>query len=64
MRNLMVRSGQEALDAAVGLGTPIGPIFGLGPNDVLHPATVVETLLARLLDSFVRTTPPEGGAKA
>ena len=53
MRDLMVRSGQEALDAAVGLGTPIVPIFGLGPDEVLHPATVVETLLARLLDSFV-----------
>jgi 2-dehydropantoate 2-reductase len=53
MRNLMLRSGQEALDAAVGLGTPVVPIFGLGPEDVLHPATVVETLLDRLLDGFV-----------
>lgn len=53
MRDLMLRSGQEALDATVGLGKPIVPIFGLTEEDVTRPATVVETLLDRLLDGFV-----------
>jgi 2-dehydropantoate 2-reductase len=53
MRDLMLRSGQEALDAAVALGNPIVPIFGLGPEDVARRDTVVETLLDRLLDGFV-----------
>jgi 2-dehydropantoate 2-reductase len=49
----MLRSGQEALDATVGLGNPILPIFGLTPADVAQPGTVVETLLDTLLDGFV-----------
>lgn len=53
MRDLMLRSGQEALDAAVGLGNPILPIFGLRPDDVRRPETVVETLLDTLLAGFV-----------
>jgi 2-dehydropantoate 2-reductase len=53
MRDLMLRSGQEALDAAMGLGNPIVPIFGLGPEDVPRPHTVVETLLDCLLGGFV-----------
>src|SRR5262249_24300748 len=53
MRALMLRSGQEALDAATGLGNRIVPIFGLGPEDVVRPETVVETLLDRLLGGFV-----------
>jgi 2-dehydropantoate 2-reductase len=53
MRDLMIRSGQEALDAAVGLGNPILPIFGLRPDDVRRPETVVETLLDTLLAGFV-----------
>jgi 2-dehydropantoate 2-reductase len=53
MRDLMLRSGQEALDATVGLGNPILPIFGLTPGDVARPETVVETLLDTLLDGFV-----------
>lgn len=53
MRELMLRSGQEALDAAVALGNPIVPIFGLGPEDVERPGTVVATLLDRLLAGFV-----------
>jgi len=53
MRELMIRSGQEALDAAVGLGNPVLPIFGLGPEDVERQETVVEVLLDRLLVGFV-----------
>jgi 2-dehydropantoate 2-reductase len=53
MRDLMLRSGQEALDAAVALGNPILPIFGLGHEDVERVETVVETLLDRLLGGFV-----------
>jgi 2-dehydropantoate 2-reductase len=53
MRALMVRSGQEALDATVGLGNPILPIFGLTPAAVSEPTTVVETLLTTLLNGFV-----------
>jgi 2-dehydropantoate 2-reductase len=53
MRELMLRSGQEALDATVALGNPILPIFGLGPDDVARPETVVETLLDTLLGGFV-----------
>ena len=53
MRELMLRSGQEALDAAVGLGNPILPIFGLGREDVERAEAVVETLLDRVLGGFV-----------
>jgi 2-dehydropantoate 2-reductase len=53
MRDLMLRSGQEALDAGVALGNPILPIFGLAAEDVAQPETVVETLLDRLLAGFV-----------
>ena len=53
MRDLMLRSGREALDAAIALGIPIVPIFGVGPEDVARPETVVETLLDRLLAGFV-----------
>ena len=34
MRNLMLRSSQEALDVGVALGNPVLPIFGLTPNDL------------------------------
>jgi 2-dehydropantoate 2-reductase len=53
MRALMLRSGQEALDAATGLGHPVLPIFGLTPADVATRETVVETLLDTLLRGFV-----------
>jgi 2-dehydropantoate 2-reductase len=53
MRALMLRSGQEALDATLGLGNPILPIFGLRPGDVVDPESVVEKLLDVLLDGFV-----------
>ena len=53
MRELMLCSGQEALDATVALDNPILPIFGLGPEDVARRDTVVETLLDTLLRGFV-----------
>jgi 2-dehydropantoate 2-reductase len=53
MRDVMLRSGQEGLDAAVGLGNPVLPIFGLGREDVERAETVVDTLLDRLLGGFV-----------
>lgn len=53
MRELMLRSGEEALAAALGLGNPVLPIFGLTPNDVAEPGRVVETLLRTLLAGFV-----------
>jgi 2-dehydropantoate 2-reductase len=53
MRSLMLRAGQEALDATVGLGNPVLPIFGLSSGDVSERSSVVETLLDTLLAGFV-----------
>lgn len=53
MRELMIRSGQEALDVGAALGHPVLPIFGLGTEDVSHPDTLVETLLDTLYAGFV-----------
>ncbi|MFL5926310.1 MAG: ketopantoate reductase family protein [Gaiellaceae bacterium] len=53
MRDLMLRSGSEALEATLALGNPILPIFGLTRQDVAHAETVVETLLDTLLTGFV-----------
>lgn len=56
MRELMLRSGQEALDAGVAAGHDVLPIFGLRPSDVVDRDTVVETLLDTLLAGFVLPT--------
>jgi 2-dehydropantoate 2-reductase len=53
MRDIMLAAGQEALDATVGLGNPVLPIFGLTPAAVVRQEIVVETLLKTLLDGFV-----------
>jgi len=53
MRDLMLRSGQEALDVARAAGFRIMPIFGLTADDVSRPDTVVETLLDTLYRGFV-----------
>jgi len=53
VRDIMLAAGQEALDATVALGNAILPIFGLTPAEVSRPETVVETLLATLLNGFV-----------
>ena len=43
MRELMLRSGQEALDTGSALGYPVLPIFGLKPDDMRHSNRLVET---------------------
>lgn len=53
MREIMLSAGQEALDASVGLGNPVLPIFGLTPRNVAREEAVVETLLNTLVDGFV-----------
>jgi 2-dehydropantoate 2-reductase len=53
MRELMLRSGQEALDAGLAAGYEILPIFGLTEDDVATPEHVVETLLDTLYARFV-----------
>jgi 2-dehydropantoate 2-reductase len=53
MREIMLSAGQEALDATVGLGNPILPIFGLTSTRLARPGTVVEILLDTLLAGFV-----------
>jgi len=53
MRELMVRSGQEALDTGVALGHRVLPIFGLTAADLGKTDRLVESLLDTLLDGFV-----------
>jgi len=53
MRDIMLRSGQEALDAGTAIGHPVLPIFGLTPADVRQSNRLVETLLDTLLAGFV-----------
>ena len=52
MRDLMLRSGQEALDTGAALGHPVQPIFGLKPEDIQHSNRLVEKLLETLLTGF------------
>lgn len=52
MRELMLRSGQEALDTGAALGHPVLPIFGLTPEDMRQSNRLVETLLDVLLAGF------------
>jgi 2-dehydropantoate 2-reductase len=54
MRELMLRSGQEALDTGAALGHEALPIFGLTGDDVRRSNRLVETLLDTLLSGFVR----------
>lgn len=53
MRELMLRAGQEALDAGLASGRGIPPIFGLSDEDVADPDRVVEVLLDTLYAGFV-----------
>ena len=52
MRELMLRSGQEALDVGSALGHPLTPIFGLTLDDVKRSNRLVETLLETLVAGF------------
>jgi 2-dehydropantoate 2-reductase len=53
MRELMLQSGQEALNAGISQGYRILPIFGLRSGDVSNPENVVEKLLDTLMAGFV-----------
>lgn len=53
MRELMLRSGQEALDTGAALDHQVLPIFGLKDEDVRQSNRLVETLLDVLLEGFV-----------
>lgn len=52
MRELMIRSGQEALDTGAAFGYPPLPIFGLKADDIRQSNRVAETLLDVLLAGF------------
>ncbi|MEO8669327.1 MAG: 2-dehydropantoate 2-reductase [Bauldia sp.] len=56
MRELMIRSGQEALDTGAALGHPVLPIFGLKADDMRQTNRLVETLLDVLLAGFTLPT--------
>ncbi|MCQ0005687.1 ketopantoate reductase family protein [Actinomadura madurae] len=53
MRSFMIASGQEALDATVGLGNPVLPIFGMSEEALGGPGAQVANLLDTLLRAFV-----------
>jgi 2-dehydropantoate 2-reductase len=53
MREFMIRSGQEALEAGLLQGYEILPIFGLRPQDVSDREHLVEKLLDTLMTGFV-----------
>lgn len=52
MRELMLRSGEEALETGVAMGHPVLPIFGMTPEDIRKSNRLVETLLDTLLAGF------------
>jgi 2-dehydropantoate 2-reductase len=56
MRDLMVRAGQEALDASEDFGFAALPILGLTAQDMRESNRVVETLLEKLLSGFISPT--------
>lgn len=56
MRDLMLRSGREALEAGRLQGYTALPIFGLSQSDVDGAADLVDTLLDTLLGNFVMPT--------
>jgi 2-dehydropantoate 2-reductase len=53
MREFMLQSGQEALDAGAMIGHQVLPIFGLAPDDMRATNRLVEKLLDTLLAGFV-----------
>jgi len=53
MRELMLRSGQEAFDTGEAIGHKVLPIFGLTQDDMRQTNRVVEKLLDTLLAGFV-----------
>jgi 2-dehydropantoate 2-reductase len=53
MREMMLRSGSEALTAGQDLGLKIEPIFGLSEDDVQHTNRLVELLLDKLTSTYI-----------
>jgi 2-dehydropantoate 2-reductase len=53
MREMMIRSGQEAFEVGKEMGLPIRPIFNLEAEDLNDAGIVVERLLSTLLSGFV-----------
>ncbi len=53
MREMMLRSGSEALTAGQDLGLRIEPIFGLSEDDVQHTNRLVELLLDKLTSTYI-----------
>ena len=53
MREIMLRAGQEALAVGQAIGHPVLPIFGLTPEEVADPSSVVEIMLDKLFAGFV-----------
>jgi 2-dehydropantoate 2-reductase len=54
MREFMLQSGQEALDAGAMIGHQVLPIFGLKPDDMRATNRLVEKLLDTLLEGRTR----------
>jgi 2-dehydropantoate 2-reductase len=53
MREMMLRSGSEALTAGQDLDLKIEPIFGLSEDDVQHTNRLVELLLDKLTSTYI-----------
>jgi 2-dehydropantoate 2-reductase len=53
MREVMLRSGTEALTAGQDIGLHIEPIFGLTENDVQQSNRLVELLLDKLTSTYI-----------
>jgi len=53
MRELMLRSGREALETGAAIGYPVLPIFGWEQEDVAEDGDLVERLLDTLTGGFV-----------
>jgi 2-dehydropantoate 2-reductase len=53
MREMMIRSGSEALRAGQDLGYRIEPIFGLTDDDVRNTNHLVELLLEKLTSTYI-----------
>ncbi len=56
MRELMIRAGNEAIDAGLALGYKIVPIFGLKDFDSAQPHQYVAAMFEKLMDDFVLET--------
>ncbi len=55
MREMMLRSGTEALIAGQDLGLKIEPIFGLSEDDVRNSNRLVELLLDKLTSTYIQS---------